>query len=670
MSIVLWYKLNGSSLGDDSSGFSRAMGNAGVSSFSDSDLGNVAFFDGSSYLSLASSQVPAALKGASSRTISLWVKTSSSASTAIYGNGTPFAHSRFRGRVSGGTLYGIDLHTATANGSISVPQGTWTHFVCTFDSGTSSLKTYIDGVLDSSTVQTRLHTGSSTFSIGRDPTNLSYAYFQGYVSDFRVYDGELDATAISTLNNAGPLGAGTVESNEDPDPDPEPESQSAPDTAGTDAEIDGHAPLLWYKLNGSNSNLGEDSSDSALDMVNAGAVTSVSDSEFGNVAFFNGSSSSYLSLSSSSLVPAAMLGSSSRTISCWAKTTLATTGALYGNGSNFAHRRFRAFLSGGTTFGIDLHTNAVNGSIVNPLDTWAHLVCTFDRDTSVLNTYVDGALSASSVQSRLDTGSGTFGIGKDFSNPLYAHFGGHVSDFRVYDVALDAASIASLANAGPLGALSSATEAAATEDGGAGGAGGTVGAGDTEEEIGTLVAQMYIGKADLTWDSVPEASTYTLTQTLSGGLESVSAKLLSGLSFTAKKLRPGSHYTFKLYTDLDPVNPAGLVHGTTIGKNVSLNNVFETGDNIKISIPGFRTKTGAKFVRRGERVEFSPGVPIVLAFDPDEGPGQNATLGLTNNTDATVSFDEETDEVSVDGITCAVGDYVVIDGKKMTVVDI
>lgn len=186
----------------------------------------------------------------------------------------------------------------------------------------------------------------------------------------------------------------------------------------------------------------------------------------------------------------------------------------------------------------------------------------------------------------------------------------------------------------------------------------------------TLAVKMYRTAADLTWESVGEGSTYTLTQKLSGGLEAVVANQFFSLSFTTKNLRPGSSYHFRLYADLDLLNPVGSVHATTIGNDVSLDDVFETGDTIKLNIPGFRDKTGAKFVKRGGRVEYSPGVPVVFAFDPDEGPGQSATIELTDNTEAAVSFNEETDEVSVDGITCAVGDYVVVDGKKMTVVDI
>lgn len=554
MSLLLWYKFNGADLGEDSSGSSLGMTNVGATSFSDSEVGDVVFLNGSSYMSLSSSLVPSAMLGASSRTISFWAKTGSTTGGAIHCNGSNFAHRRFRGRHGGGTRYGIDLHTNTSFGSIEVPLNTWGHFACTFDSGTTVLNSYVDGVLDASTVQTRVDTGSGTFSIGRDSTNPSYAYFNGYVSDFRVYDHVLDAAAVNALTNAGPLGAGSL--------------------AETGEEIDISTDYV-YTENG----------------VTQAGVDAASG---GNYTFYGWEGPTSWTIT----FPAAI--------------------------ENVMEIDFTVME--GVTLG--------NGTL-----------------------NYDGALQIKAYDEADNL------VGSRASSIVYRQTS-NIPVSAIGVLSLDMATVKKVQILGPSNSGPNISMAGVVE-------GVTTYRIVTRGTASTLSVQMYKSAADLTWDSVPGASTYTLTQTLvTNGLESVAADETEQLSFTTRRLLPGSSYQFKLYTDLDLMNPVGTISGTTLAADVSLNDVFETGDSIKLNIPGFRSMGGAKFVRRGGRVEYTPGVPLAFAFDPDSGPGQSATLGLTGDTDVTVSFDEGTSEVSVDGVTCAVGGYVVVDGKKMSVVDI
>lgn len=566
MSLVLWYKLNGSSLGEDSSDSALDIGNVGATSFADSEIGsNVAYFNGSSYLTLNSSQVPSAMLGASSRTISFWAKTGSATTGVVHGNGFNHDHQRFRGRMTSGTTYGIDMHTETANGSIANPLNTWGHFACTFDSGATALKTYINGVLDVSAVKDRMSTGTGSFCIGRDPTNTGVTHFNGYVSDFRVYDDALDAAAISSLTNAGPLGVDTA-------PD------AAPDTA-------------------------PDTSVGATKLVSTDYVYSENGVDINGLDAASGADVSWLGWDGPQTwtitFPVAIENVVDIDFTVMQGVTMLNTTPQFDGAV-----RLRAYDEADNLVG-SRESVTINRSSSNSIADLG--VLSFDTPTVIKKVQL---------------------MGPSNSGPNI-NFEGLVDGVTTYRIV-------------------------------------------TEVPVSALAVQMYKRAADLTWDPVPDASSYTLTQTLGGGVaESVIANQIYDVTFTAKRLVPGSNYEFKLYTDLDLfLDPVATVSGTTVDADVSLNDVFETGDSIKVDIPGFRGKSGARFVKRGGRVDYAPGVPIAFAFEPGEGTGQSATLGLEEGTDVTVAFDEINSEVSVDGVNCALGGYVVVDGKTMTVVDI
>lgn len=122
MSLESWYRLDedSASIGTDSVG-SRDMTNTGVTSVG-ADYGNAAYFDGSSYLNLASGSLPAAITGGNSRTFSCWVK--GSYGGVIHANGADTPHQRYRGYYNSAGVMGIDFNTSTNNGSVSTTPDT------------------------------------------------------------------------------------------------------------------------------------------------------------------------------------------------------------------------------------------------------------------------------------------------------------------------------------------------------------------------------------------------------------------------------------------------------------------------------------------------------------------------------------------------------------------
>lgn len=205
MSLILWYKLDDvtSSLGVDSSGFSLDMSNVGVVSSSDTTYGNVAYFDGNSYLDLASASVPSAVLGGESRTYSYWAKPDNDG--IMHGNGTDSAHLRYRANLNASGFFKHDFNTSTSLGTIATTFGEWTHYVSTYEASTSLHEAYVNGVQCVSTTNANINTGSNSLSLGRDPSKLTITKYIGSMVDFRVYDNALDATTISGLVAAAPL---------------------------------------------------------------------------------------------------------------------------------------------------------------------------------------------------------------------------------------------------------------------------------------------------------------------------------------------------------------------------------------------------------------------------------------------------------------------------------
>lgn len=146
------------------------MSNTGVSTFSDPTYGNIAYFDGSSYLDLASGIVPAAVQGTSSSSFSCWVYTSTDGT--VHCNGTDTSQDRYRFGLLDGTNLRCDFHTNNRTGTISATDDTWVHCVTTYEDSSNALIGYINGVADISATSS-LNTGTNSFSLGRDPTKSS-----------------------------------------------------------------------------------------------------------------------------------------------------------------------------------------------------------------------------------------------------------------------------------------------------------------------------------------------------------------------------------------------------------------------------------------------------------------------------------------------------------------
>lgn len=410
-----------------------------------------------------------------------------------------------------------------------------------------------------------------------------------------------------------------------------------------------------------------DSSSSPVVPTQVGTVTSSTDATYGTVAYFDGSSGFTLAST-----PASLQGSSSRTISSWGKRENITGyHYIYANTTSSNYNRFWGrFQLTDDAFDVRYsNSNAVAGDlgvakviVTTPsppfgAGDWFHIVTTFDGTT--INVYVNGVLIDTEVPlATIDT-IGNFLIGHQEGGSNY--FMGSMSDFRVYDGVIDATSISTLFSNGP-------------------------------NDLDLLDVTPFTHLADLEWQEISGASIYYLKFVKDGGIEEDITNA-SELTYVAKNLVPGSSYEFRVYSDLDLVtasytktvstpivdstsvtsllqrleNNLTLLSETSLGDISSLlATVLTTGDTVV-------TKVGSAFFFLNSESLSIPDTmksQIITSFDQNSGPGQNVSVVLPDTSTSLISYNESSNEISVDGTSYTVGTSFILGGKKVTSKDV
>lgn len=216
-----WYKFSEDTadIGTDSSGNAKDLRNiGGVTSTIDATYGKVAFLDGTSYFTLPSADIPSSMIGASSRSMSFWVKPDSLLATTggliTYGNKVRNAETARRYALryvistsALGIAYFNTTGTATPSGSITADS--WNH-VTAFHRYGHLVSDIYRWVLSVSGVRNLNISGAYDLYIGvYGETGLEY--FIGCTLDMTFYDGALHATATLSFYNAGPEVAPTLD---------------------------------------------------------------------------------------------------------------------------------------------------------------------------------------------------------------------------------------------------------------------------------------------------------------------------------------------------------------------------------------------------------------------------------------------------------------------------
>ncbi|MEK7144567.1 MAG: LamG domain-containing protein, partial [Patescibacteria group bacterium] len=166
-------------------------------------LGKALKFDGiGNYIDAEVANFPA---GASSRTVALWVKRSTSANFTendyLFRYGNPASAQGF-GLYSniGATTFTFYGNAYDFDTGITLGDTNWHQIILTFDG--TNLRAYKDGVLISTTDRSGLNTVLSTYKF-RVGAGLSPSqYFNGLIDDVRIYNRALTYAEIQQLYNS------------------------------------------------------------------------------------------------------------------------------------------------------------------------------------------------------------------------------------------------------------------------------------------------------------------------------------------------------------------------------------------------------------------------------------------------------------------------------------
>ena len=198
--------------------------------------------------------------------------------------------------------------------------------------------------------------------------------------------------------------------------------------------------------------------------------------------------------------------------------------------------------------------------------------------------------------------------------------------------------------------------------------------------------------------SVDGALAYRITIQKTGANVVTVASSTTELTFLVKNLSPNTEYTIRLYstsdnsvynlqaalttTTLDNVgtnyakadfeNEDGVYdlsgnNTDTLGLiNTVLGDVFDTGDELVIPLPGGLKKTST-FVNQGDSYSIVDEDALIISFHEGAGSSQSVSMILSDTTNISVTYDENNDTVDIGGIVYSSGEYTVIDGRKATI---
>ena len=197
---IFSYAFNDSDLGVDTiSGFN--LTNTNVTLVTDPDRGPVASFDGSTSNLASASNVPSSITGSGPRTFMVWLKkANSNANMFFYDYGSADYGLAWRGQITASNMYLINMWTMSTS-STAIQNDTWIHLASTHDG--ENTRTYINGVESGNTYGFN-STTRNAFNTGASPLWIGYrgiiggVFFEGLMSDFRVYDFALSESEVST----------------------------------------------------------------------------------------------------------------------------------------------------------------------------------------------------------------------------------------------------------------------------------------------------------------------------------------------------------------------------------------------------------------------------------------------------------------------------------------
>ena len=199
---------------------------------------------------------------------------------------------------------------------------------------------------------------------------------------------------------------------------------------------------------------------------------------------------------------------------------------------------------------------------------------------------------------------------------------------------------------------------------------------------------------------VPGATGYRITyESNTGGGEVISFSGYTDTSYNIINLEPDTQYTIRMYTntgngyvlngnevtstlantstsyDVTDFQENGIFD-ISVFKNSSrgdlssvIGNLFNTGDIIRVN-SNITSNLDTSFIKLGETLSIKDINGVLIPFDQTSGSGQNVNVTLSDDvTNVPITFDENTNSVSVNSSSYSVGSSFILDGKKVKIID-
>jgi len=139
------------------------------------------------------------INAAGSRSVALWIKTTSAVTSGLvhWGNAGTYSRSSFKLNKNTGTIR-FEYQGGGKNGVTGVANGEWHHIAYTYDGDT--IKLYVDGVEDFTDSGIVLKTGEAGETEVNIGSQLGGSIFTGSLDDVRIFDVTLTPDEVKVLS--------------------------------------------------------------------------------------------------------------------------------------------------------------------------------------------------------------------------------------------------------------------------------------------------------------------------------------------------------------------------------------------------------------------------------------------------------------------------------------
>lgn len=199
--LMAWYRLDDNVLDSSGRGFNGTA--IGSPTYAAGAYNNAIVLNGSSQT--VDIGLPLGAGSGGTKTITFWVKTSSSTAGYIVTNYDATSNG-FSIIYNSGKTIGI-AWTGAINDLVTtdtIPSGVWTHIAAVFENATNGFKIYFNGISVGQKTPASELTVTNKIKIGSrwgTANSGNFAYFTGTVDDLQIYNAALTQTQIQNIMN-------------------------------------------------------------------------------------------------------------------------------------------------------------------------------------------------------------------------------------------------------------------------------------------------------------------------------------------------------------------------------------------------------------------------------------------------------------------------------------